>query len=208
MTDAPTNETFEQRKARIALLRRLNSALPKERRHPIPPLHHPAQPKARQQALPAVDDLLAMTRSEYTAQVCADLSADKDHMWVLYLDPKLIQITYSVLMRKRAALSRLTRDTRESASSQIGRRRWKFIEMLEARIQQAEAAFPDDVLTSDRNTARRLFAAVQAHRRALTANDAQPEAWDLKLWQVLDDLADPDLQGEEPGEPEPPQPVA
>ena len=44
MPDAPVGESFDQRRARIAALRRLNSVLPKEQRHTIPPLHEPAAP--------------------------------------------------------------------------------------------------------------------------------------------------------------------
>lgn len=202
MTDTPSSETLEERKARIALLRRINSVLPKEKRHAIPPLHEPTGPA------PAVDSLLAMPRSAYAELVCSNLSADKDDLWALYLDSRLIQLTHSVLVRKRAAVARLTRDTRESAESRIGRRRWAFIDMLESRIQQTEAALPDTVLTSDRHTAHRLFAAVQAHRRALAANGVQAEAWDLKLWQVVDDLTASDPQENWPGEPDPADPVA
>ncbi|NUS25038.1 MAG: hypothetical protein HOV92_12560 [Streptomyces sp.] len=207
MTNTPTGETFEQRKARIALLRRINAVLPKEKRHPIPPLHEPASPDPGQTTAPAVESLLAMPRRDYAEMVCDNLSADQDDTWTLYLDPRLIQLTHSVLVRKRAALARLTRDTRESASSRVGRRRWAFIDMLESRIQQVEAALPDAVLTSDRDTAHRLFAAVQAHRRALTTSGVQPEVWDLKLWQVVDHLTAETPHEEWPGEPEPPTPV-
>jgi hypothetical protein len=207
VTDTPPGETLEERKARIARLRRMNSVLPKEKRHPIPALHEPTGPHAVPPSAPAVESLLAMSRRDYAELVCANLSADKDDQWALYLDPRLIQLTHSVLVRKRAAVARLTRDTRESASSHVGRRRWVFIDMLESRIQQTEAALPDDVLTSDRHTARRLFAAVQAHRRALTVNGVQPEAWDLKLWQVVDDLTTRTPQENWPGEPDPTTPV-
>lgn len=180
MTDTP--ETLDERKAHIA------SVLPKEQRHAIPPLHEPNGGLASNPA--AVDALLAMTRNDYMDLVCSDLAASKDDRWTLYLDPRLIQLTHSVLIRKRSSAARLTRDTRESAQSEVGRRRWRFIEMLESRIQQVEAALPDTVLTSDRNTTLHLFAAIQTHRRALAMNGVEPEAWDLRLWQTIDDLAD------------------
>ncbi|NUS82800.1 MAG: hypothetical protein HOY75_08600 [Streptomyces sp.] len=193
MTDAPVGETLEQRKARIASLRRINAVLPKEQRHPIPPLHDPALPP---QTLDTdVDTLLAMPRRAYAELVCDNLAAGKDDAWAAYLHPRLIQLTYSVLVRKRAMLARLTRDTRESAETRVGRRRWAFIEMLEDRIQQVEAAMPDAVLTSDRGTARRLFAAIQAHRRACIANQVTPEPWDLMLWKAVDDLVAPPEDG-------------
>lgn len=186
MTDAPVGETLEQRKAHIAALRRINSVLPKEQRHPIPPLHDPALPSETLDS--DVDTLLAMPRRAYSDLVCDNLAAGKDDAWAIYLHPRLIQLTYSVLIRKRSVLARLTRDTRESAESRVGRRRWAFIEKLESRIQQVEAAMPEAVLTSDRNTARRLFAAIQAHRRACIANQVTPEPWDLALWKAVDDL--------------------
>jgi hypothetical protein len=207
MTDAPTGETLSQRRARIAMLRRLNSALPKEQRRAIPPLHEPAHTGPDRAPEATIDFLLAMSRSNYMDLVCGDLAADKDDRWALYLDPRLIQLTHSVLIRKRSAAARLTRETRESAESEVGRRRWRFIEMLESRIQQVEAALPDAVLTSDRHTTRRLFAAIHAHRRALVANGVEPEAWDLKLWQAADELSDPTSGADEPGGPDAPTPV-
>jgi hypothetical protein len=209
VTEQPAGETLEQRRARIAGLRRLNSVLPKERRHPIPPLYPPGAPAPEQPSTSdvSVEDLLAMPRSDYQELICANLASNKDHLWALYLDPRLIHLTHSVMLRKRFALARLTRDTRESAHSQVGRRRWKFIDMLESRIQQVEAALPDTVLTSDRSTAHQLFAAIQAHRRALTANGVEPEEWDRRLWQAVDGLtAEGQLQDEQ-GEPEPSPPV-
>ena len=148
-----------------------------------------------------------MSRSDYMDLVCTNLAPDRDDRWAIYLDPQLIQLTHSVLVRKRAAVARLTRDTRESASSEVGRRRWRFIEMLESRIQQVEAALPDAVLTSDRHTALRLFGAIQAHRRALAAHGVEPQAWDLKLWQAVDALSDGPQQDNQPGEAEPAPPV-
>ena len=207
MPDAPTEETLEQRKARIAALRRMNAVLPKEQRHPIPPLHDPGAPAQDRPSTAAVETLLAMPRRAYQDLVCSNLAADKDDMWALYLDPRVIQFTHAALIRKRAALARLTRDTRESAASKIGRRRWSFIEMLESRIQQTESCLPDNVLTSDRNTARHLFAAIQAHRRALIAHRVHPEPWDVELWQAIDNLTARAPQQNGPGEPPPPTPV-
>jgi len=188
MTDAMPEDPLEQRRARIAVLRRLNSALPKERRHAIPPLHDPAHQSSGRDTAAAVETLLAMSRADYAERVCGDLSADKDDAWQLYLHPHLVQFTHAVLIRKYKMVCRLASETRESASSPVARRRWAFLTMLESRIQQTEAALPDTVMTSDRNTARRLFAAIQAHRRALTANGVQPEAWDLALWKAVDNL--------------------
>ncbi|MFG2359455.1 hypothetical protein [Streptomyces sp. NPDC048521] len=126
-----------------------------------------------------------MPRRAYAQLVCETLSSGKDDLWDLYLDPRLIQLTHSVLTRKQAAVARLKNDP----STQAGRRRRNFLDMLENRIQQVEDVLPDSVWTSDRDTTRRLFAAIQAHRRALTANNVTPESWDLALWQTVDDLS-------------------
>ena len=188
MTDPAPTETLEQRKARIARLRRLNSVLPKEQRHPIPPLHDtPPTPQPEAPEGPrasTVDALLAMPRSEYTQHVCDHLAAEHDSAWALFLHPSLVQFTHSVLVRKHAAVARLKNDP----ATDTGRRRRNFLEVLESRIQQVEAALPDTVLTSDRNTARHLFAAIQAHRRAQAANGVTPEQWDLELWHAADRL--------------------
>jgi hypothetical protein len=186
MTDMPATETLEERKARIAMLRRLNAVLPKEKRHPIPPLHGSATPQPADPAQPSVDDLLSMPRRAYAQLVCESLSSGKDNLWDLYLDPRLIQLTHSVLIRKHAAVVRLKNDP----ATQTGRRRRNFLDMLENRIQQVEEALPDAVWAPDRDTTRRLFAAIQAHRRALTTNNVAPEPWDLALWQTVDDLSD------------------
>lgn len=191
MTDPAPAETLEQRKARIARLRRLNSVLPKEQRRPIPPLHdtRPTPESDQQEISPStVEDLLAMPRSEYTQHVTDHLGAEHDDQWALFLHPSLVQFTHSVLIRKHAAAARLKSDP----GTVIGRRRRNFLEMLESRIQQVETALPDEVVTSDPNAARRLFAAIQAHRRAQTANGVTPEQWDLDLWLSADELMLPD----------------
>jgi hypothetical protein len=194
MPDHAPAETVEQRKARIAMLRRLNSVLPKEQRRPIPTLHD-ARPASTPQAQPedtatTLDALLAMPRGTYTQHICDHLGAEHDDQWRLFLHPTLIQFTHSVLVRKHATVARLKNDP----ETQTGRRRTTFLDLLESRIQQVEAALPDAIMTSDRNTARRLFAAIQAHRRALTANGATAESWDSELWRVADQLVADDGQ--------------
>jgi hypothetical protein len=187
VADAPASETLEQRKARIAALRRINAVLPKELRHPIPPLYDnppSTEPASHETGTDTVDALLAMSRTEYEQHVCDHLAARYDDRWALFLHPSLVQFTHSVLLRKHTMVARLKNDP----ATMIGRRRRNFLELLESRLQQVESVLPDMVLTSDRDTARHLFAAIQAHRRALTANRVQPEEWDLKLWQAVDDL--------------------
>lgn len=188
-------DTVAQRKARIAMLRRLNSVLPKEQRRPVPPLHDTLTDPPAQRPDPTintvdVDALLAMPRSQYTQYVCDHLGAEHDDTWALFLHPSLVQFTHSTLLRKHTAVARLKNDP----ATVTGRRRRNFLDLLEGRIQQVEAALPDQVVTSDRNTARRLFAAIQAHRRAQTANGVTPEPWDHDLWRTADDLITHDGQ--------------
>lgn len=185
MPDAPVGETFEERKARIAVLRRMNSVLPKEKRHPIPPLGDPSvtQMVSTSETDP-VEELLSMPRRSYFQYVCENLSADKDPLWDLFLNPRLIQLTYQALIRKHALVVRV----KSNPETDVGRRRRNFLDMVENRMQQTQDALPASVLASGEDTTRRLFSAVQAHRRALTTNKVTPEPWDLALWQAVDDL--------------------
>ena len=188
-----TEETYAQRKAHIAALRRLNSALPKEQRHAIPSLNPAHQPKKRQPSGHTVESMLALSRADYTSLVCGHLRAEDEDAWSYFLDPQLLQLTHSVLVRKHAVVAE-TRD-----GSPADRRRRDFLDMLQSRIQQAEELLPDDVLPSQLAAARRLFGAIQTHRRALAKNGIEPEAWDLKLWKAADDFL-ASSQGECPGE--------
>jgi hypothetical protein len=185
VTDAPVGETFEQRKARIAAVRRINAVLPKEKRNPIPPLHGPETTQKRDSpGGDPVEQMMTMTRSDYFQYVCANLSADKDHLWDQFLDPRIVHLTHQALARKRALVVRL----KMSPETDVGRRRRNFLDMVENRMQQVQEALPTLVLTSGETSVRRLFAAIQAHRRALATNRVEPEPWDLALWKVADDL--------------------
>lgn len=190
MTDAPIGETFEQRKSRIAALRRLNAVLPKEQRRSIPLLHDPvSSQKQNASGADPVEQMLTMTRSDYFQYVCDNLSSDKDHLWDLFLDPRMVHLTQQALARKRAHVVHL----KLSPETDVGRRRRNFLDMVENRMQQVQEALPASVLTFGESGTRRLFAAIQAHRRALATNRVEPEPWDLALWKTVDDL----ISGEE-----------
>lgn len=163
----------------IAFLRRLNSALPKEKRHALP-VH---SPRTGTYARHTPDSLHALGNSEYAKLVTDNLGHEHQELWDHFLSPAFIHRTHVALIRKRAATVRLLREPRHESRKQQTR---LYLNLINERLEQVESALDDDVVQAQRLTIRRLTAAIQTHRAALRDAGIEPEPWDLHLWKTLD----------------------
>ncbi|MGY5127377.1 hypothetical protein [Streptomyces nigrescens] len=170
-----------------AFLRRLNSALPKEHRYPIPAstTTNP-QPRTRSDVQHTLETLKGLTGSGYAHLVHSHTGREHDELWQLLLDPTLIRRTHAALARKRTATLRRLQEPR---GRQANERTRGYLELIETRLQQVESLLGDDVYKDLRNTINRLAAAIGQHRTASQTAGVIPEDWDRRLWDVLDAVA-------------------
>ena len=168
-------------------LRKLNAALPREKRHSLP---RPASERPDADKAQAVKALQQLGSSAYAQRVISHLGTEHEGQWALFLDRALIRRTYAALNRKRAATLRAEDQlkARQSPDSDRVRRLHGFLDLLDMRIQQVEALIPGDPVNVQRHTIGKLTAAIRAHREAVQNNQMEPEPWDERLWAVLDEI--------------------
>lgn len=170
----PTDET--------TFLKRLNSALPPDRRHRIPA----PQPDA------TIDSLSTVSTGQYQRTVMEHLGQEHEPWWTLFTHPALINRTYGALLRKQRANMRLAAYAElphDTCSDDIVRRRRSFLSMLEDRLQQVELLLPDSSFAPQTVAARSLLAAIRAHQLANSDSQTVPEAWDTRLWDRAEQIA-------------------
>ncbi|MGW2847269.1 hypothetical protein [Streptomyces sp. NPDC001274] len=175
-----------------AFLRRLNAALPKERRHayetPQPGRHAQSE---RVETTPTVDDLLGLGKNAYSRTVQQHISMTHEAMWALFLDPQLVIRTYQALRTIHANLLRVVEEEKlgGNGSSTVRRRRRGFCTMTAERLREVEALLPDDYFRPGREAQEVLLsltAAVHKHRLSVIEEGLIPEEWDTRLWRAAD----------------------
>ncbi|MFJ1993035.1 hypothetical protein [Streptomyces asiaticus] len=163
-------------------LRKLNSALPREKRHPLPPPKRSPDTDAAH----TVETLQALSSTAYTQHVIAHLGAEHDDQWALFLDRALIRRTHAALARKRSAALRAEQQPHaEGADADRKRRLHAFFDLIDTRIQQVESLLPGNPVRQQRDTIMKLVSAIRAHHDAATQAGMTPEPWDQRLWAVL-----------------------
>ena len=176
-----------------AFIRKLNSALPIEKRLPLPERNtRPATgPQTKYQSPPDEAEALdALSNSGYAQKVISNLGVENDHLWDLLLHPVRIRRTHSVLVRKRAATLRDVERPRSdnSTAKQRNARIRAFLELIDKRINEVEDQLGDNPLESQRRIIKRLATAIRQHRDETTRQGLEPEPWDERLWQVLNEI--------------------
>lgn len=170
-------------------IRRLNSALPRTQRRSIP--HEGSTPTEPTAGFTATIEVLQKANNrDYSQEVNSHLGREHDSFWSLYLEPRLIRRTHAALLRKRAVTLRILEEYRSvnSRSRQKTHRVHEFLQLVEQRLQQVEEIVSDDAFTTQKIAIRKAVAAIREHCEATQRNNVQAEAWDERLWSVLDEI--------------------